>query len=806
MADLLIQNASAQNLKHLTLTIPRNQVTVLSGVSGSGKSTLAMDVLFHECQRQYLEALGMQGIAKAQVEAVKHASCAILIAQHTTDSNNPRSTVGTMSDLYTDLRMIYEKVAYYPCPNCGSLIQNAQINEQVEKVNDTLSITQQCPHCFHEIPRLTRTHFSFNTEEGACANCHGLGEVFDIDEIALFQLDRSLEDGAVETWQYQYKHYCISSYYACLSHYGIPLPNNLPLRDFSSIQYAILLDGISSPVLKDMDLLPPKNVSDGNYSGIRHQLLRKLAEKGREHAQVKAYMKHVPCPHCHGEKLHPVSRQASIYGKRLPALSTYSLQELKQWCEDTPFNDIERQHIQNYLTILHTKLSRYCEVGLSYLTLDRLTSTLSGGEAQRFRLANALSNDMSGLLYILDEPTSGLHPSDTEAILSAIRTLKHHGNTILVIEHEATFLKGADHIIELGPMAGHNGGELVFQGSYPQLLQSTTSHLAPYLNKKQTHHSSFQPSGFLTLQDVTCHNLDHISVSIPTGGLIGIAGVSGSGKSTLIFSCLAKQAHGNYQGLDQFTNQMILTQHVLHRQRRSNIATYCDMFKEIRSIFASCEEAKQANLTISDFSLNRSGGRCEHCEGIGTISSNQLFFQNEEVICPICHGSGYQPHILNIHTQGRNIADILNMEVREAKEFFRHHKKLYDHLSMLEQCHLGYLHLNQPTTTLSGGEAQRLKLAAELCKPSKGKTLYLMDEPTKGLSFEDIDHILELFDSLTKQGNTIIVIEHDPQVLCHCDHLIELGPYSGKQGGTIIAQGSVDDIKQAPSSLIKEYL
>lgn len=797
MSDIKIIHAQEGNLKNISLTIPKNKLVVFTGLSGSGKSTLLIDVLFNECQRQYLEALSMEGIHKPKVERIRGASPAIVISQ-TQENRNPRSTVGTMTDVYTDLRMIYEKLGLRKCPFCGEYISAADCREETEKVDNDFYVYMYCCKCGKRMDKLTRTDFSFNTREGACPTCEGLGRVHTI-KAGTVKEDLSLEDGAVTYWDNLYKKYQINTVYAAYKYYGLEIPENLPVKEFSELQKAILYHGTECEAVQKAfpDKKQPKTVAAGKFEGAYPVLWRRLSEKNGDLKNLDAYFEESACPDCHGERLGEESRSVTVMGTRLPELAGISMERLNQWTEqlDASLAEKDRSMVEAYLRDIRTKLGRFRKVGLGYLSLDRQVVTLSGGEMQRLRLAAVLDSDLSGVIYILDEPTAGLHPKDTEGLVEILKRLRDLENTVLVIEHDADVMREADYIIDMGPGSGRYGGEIVAEGTLTEITAQETSVTGRYLRSAHPEKEKFrEPKGRISIEQGDKFNLKNINVEIPTGCLTAVSGPSGSGKSTLVFEVLAKgnpsRQTNRVTGLEQFDNIIEIEQSSITKMKRSNVATYSGVYAEIRNVFARLEDAKRAGLTAKHFSFNTAGGRCENCEGMGYVDSNMLFFTDTRVVCPVCGGNQFQKKILSVKYKGLSVKDVLKLSVEEAAEQFTEYPKIMKILKLLLDVGLGYLELGQSLTTLSGGECQRMKLAKELTGAAAGrKTLYLMDEPTTGLHPWDVEHFLVLLDRLADKGNTIVVVEHNRQLIEHCDWQIDLGPSGGEKGGEIVFEG-----------------
>lgn len=815
MAVIKIIGALEGNLKNITLEIPQETLAVFTGLSGSGKSTLLIDVLFQECQRQYLEAMSLEGIRKPKVERIRGVSPAILISQ--TDSNkNPRSTVGTMTDVYTDLRMVYEKLGLRRCPFCGEMISAADCAEETEKIHDDFYVYMYCCRCGRRMDKITRTHYSFNTKEGACPACEGLGRIHTIDRKRAVEESLSLENGAVRYWEKQYGTYQISIFHAACRYFGIPLPAGLPVAEFSEIQKALLYDGAQSSRIKEAfpDRKAPKTSAAGNFEGVVPILWRRFAEKDGTAKQLEEYFDSSECPECGGDRLAEPGRSVTVNETTLPHLSRISLERLLGWTEELAAS-LPTKHfvlVESYLLDIKTKLSRFLKVGLGYLCLDRQIVTLSGGELQRLRLAAVLDSDLSGIIYILDEPTAGLHPKDTEGLTAILKKLRDLGNTVCVIEHDTDVMAAADYIVDIGPGSGKYGGEVVAAGTLEEIKRMEASVTGGYLRAPHPAKTDFRrKTGEILIKDADRFNLKQVSAEIPCGCLTAVTGPSGSGKSTLIFEVLADKTlwgeNNRVSGMEQFDQVVSIEQSAITKMKRSNVATYSGAYSEIRSVFAGTEASKKAGLTAKHFSFNTPGGRCETCGGLGYVDSNMLFFTNTQVVCPVCGGKQFSDSVLAASYRGLSIRDVLNLSIEEAAAFFSDQKKILRILNLLRDVGLGYLELGQTLTTLSGGEGQRLKLAKELIGGNSAKpSLYLMDEPTTGLHPNDVDHFLTLLNRMTDAGNTVVVVEHNQQLIKNCDWVIDLGPGGGDKGGTIVFAGTPEELKKDGKSVTAAYL
>jgi len=836
-----IVGAREANLKDITLEIPKNQMVVFTGLSGSGKSTLAIETLYQECQRQYLEAIGYQGIQKPKVDAITNLSPAVRITQ-SAYNRNPRSTVGTVTDIYTDLRMVYEKLAARTCPECGALIKASDCKEEFVKIEDGFKVYMYCSQCGYKMDKLTRSHFSANTREGACETCHGLGEVLRISENRIINRSLSLEEGAVVFWDHAFKEYQISTLNKAFTYYGLEASGGKPVESFNAGQMALLLYGAESEAIRSLypDRPVPKKVTDGRFEGVLTTLWRRLSEKGGLTEALEPYFHSETCEDCKGEKLTSLSRNATVMDTRLPVLSTMALDALREWISRLGeyLGEREKTLVEPYLLDLETKIRRIVQVGLGYLSLDRQTMTLSGGEGQRIKLAAVLDSTMSGLIYIMDEPTIGLHAKDTEGILRVLNALRDLGNTVLVIEHDPEVIRAADYIVDLGPGSGKLGGEVVGFGTYEELLAQPMSVTGRYLNRERPVLAmpKRKAEGYFSVLNATRFNLKHVDVHFPVGCLTSVTGVSGSGKSTLIFEVLAAGAadkskgrnaadgaasrsedppggaelNGNSEnqvtGMAHFDAVITVEQTPVTRMKRSNVATYSGLYSEVRKIFGALEAAKDQGLDARHFSFNTKGGRCEHCEGLGFVESNMLFFENIDVVCPVCGGNQFNEEVLSVTYLGHSIKSVLRMTVVEAMTLFHDRGKLLKILKLLNDVGLGYLELGQTLTTLSGGEAQRLKLAKELISSEGKNNLYLIDEPTTGLHPLDVENFLTLLSRMVEVGNTVILVEHNLQVVGASDWVIDLGPLGGEQGGQVMAVGTPLEVAGNPGSITGSYL
>ncbi|MED1781294.1 excinuclease ABC subunit UvrA [Brevibacillus fortis] len=812
MKDLIrIRGARENNLKNISLDIPKHRLVVVTGPSGSGKSTLALDILQRECQRQYMESSGMssESLAKPRVDSIEGLSPSIAISQHVTN-RNPRSTVGTVTDMYTYLRTVYEKKGERRCQKCHAPIAPAANGGETEAVT--------CPVCAHVHLPLTKADFSFNTPQGACPTCSGLGTVVDIDVEAVFDETKSIQEGAVTFWYEAINEYQASVLEGAGKHYDLPM--NLPLNEYNEAQWDLLKYGVESEEFTRHfpSVQPPKTVGKGRFKGVITGMWQRYKEKGGQSGEA-AYFLTQPCHDCHGERLKEESRLVTVEGRTLPSLSKSSLEELGDWVESVHTRSVDEEDtiLEAVLHDLLIKIRRVLHVGLGYLTLDRQAISLSGGEAQRLRLASILGSGLTGVLYLLDEPTSGLHPKDTDGLVKVMKELRDLGNTVLLIEHDQRVIQEADHVIDVGPGAGRFGGEIVGQGSLKELLNQPYSVTGRYL-KEQRVLSSKERKGtgeWITIQGATLHNLRDVTVSFPLGRLVAVSGVSGSGKSTLVYDLLAVAAEKRIgkaagcraiTGLEAIQSVITVDQSPLSRMQRSNVATYVDLYTLLRKIYAALPAAKERGLDAKHFSFNTPGGRCERCEGLGQVEVDMHFLTNLQVVCPDCRGKRFRSEVLEVMYQGYAISDILMLSIEESLSLFSEQKKMAQLLTLLCEVGLGYLQWGQSVTTLSGGEGQRLKLARELSASSTGHTLYLLDEPSTGLHPIDVEKLHVLLSKLVDAGNTVIMVEHNTELIAASDWVIDMGPGGGTSGGSVVASGTPKEVAATKESITGKFI
>lgn len=831
--QITIRGARLHNLKNISLSIPKNQLVVLTGLSGSGKSTLGFDILHKEGQRQYLESLGLisYGVSKPPVDSITGLSPSISVDQYLTN-HSPRSTVGTTTEVYTYLRVLYARLGHRPCPTCGKDVAPAFDPSQAEwegetSVDDDAPAPEEtfpCPHCRAPIPEIGMANFSFNKPDGACPTCTGLGTVHQANISRMVDEQKSIPEGAVLGWDAFFNDYNSGTLRAAAAHYGFNFDLSLPIKDYTPPMRDLLFYGAESPLFQrhfpHIEL--PGNVRQGRFEGIATSLLRRYAE----HIQNPDYIEKLDeflitqtCPDCGGTRLRPESRVVTVNGQTIIDLAHLSLGDLGDWLSRllTIFSPDEMLIAEPILIDLKERIARLVEVGAGYLSLERSSPTLSAGEAQRLRLASLLGSGLSGVLYVLDEPTIGLHHRDTLRLVNVLRRLRDLGNTVLVIEHDLEMIAAADYVVDFGPGAGKHGGQVVAAGTPAEIIQQAGSLTGDYLARRTIIPIPPQRrepgEKAIIIQGARHHNLQNINVRLPLGLLLAITGVSGSGKSSLIFDILDRAIrqhlyaagdvpgeHDALEGCENLDKIITIDQNHIGRIPRSNAATYSDTFTPIREAFAATPEARARGLTARHFSFNVPGGRCERCEGSGVLTVKMHFLPDVEVRCPVCHGQRFNRETLAVHYRGHNISQVLNLTVEEALVLFKEVSAARSRLQVLSDVGLGYLQLGQPATTLSGGEAQRVKLAKELGRRVTGRTLYLLDEPTTGLHLADTARLLGVLQRLVDAGNTVIVVEHNLELVKAADWIIDLGPEGGAAGGRLIAQGTPEQVAKTPGS------
>ncbi len=838
MAEITVRGARLHNLKNITLAIPKDRLVVLTGLSGSGKSTLGFDILYIEGFRQFMESVGMApyGLSRPPVDSISGLSPTVSVDQRLSN-RSPRSTVGTSTDVYTYLRVLFARLGRRPCPHCGQDVPPSFDPGEVGAESgsgedeDEPETFFPCLHCGQPVPRLIMADFSFNKPAGACPTCTGLGTVHQVDVHRLVDEEKTLSRGAVAGLEAGLLEYYLKSLEAAGTYYGIPFDLDLPVKDFSAAQRDLLLYGVNSPLFRRHfpEIDPPAAVRQGRFEGVATSLLRRYREHIARHAgeedyrdKLDDYLITQACPDCEGTRLKPASRAVTVVGQTIIALSRLPLSNLGAWVDALPAALTPDENILAgpVLHELSERISRLVEAGAGYLAADRASTSLSAGEAQRLRLASLLGSELSGLLYIFDEPTIGLHQRDTHRLISVLRRLRDQGNTILVIEHDLEMITAADYVIDFGPGAGRHGGEVVAAGTPAEVAASRGSITGDYLSGRRAipipSHRRKPGSAYLTIRGAREHNLKNINVRIPLGLLVAVTGVSGSGKSSLVFDILDRVLrrrlygstglageHDAVEGIEQVDKIITIDQEHIGRIPRSNAATYSDTFTPIRAAFAAAADARRMGFSARHFSFNVPGGRCERCEGTGALTVKMQLLPDVEVRCPVCHGRRFMPQVLAVQYRGYDISQVLDMTVEEALSLFADVPAARSRLQVLSDVGLGYLQLGQPATTLSGGEAQRVKLAKELGRRVTGRTLYLLDEPTTGLHLDDTLRLLAVLQRLVDAGNTVIVVEHNLELAKAADWVIDLGP---AEGGYLLAEGSPEQIAKVPGSFTGQYL
>ncbi|MET9395066.1 excinuclease ABC subunit UvrA [Streptomyces sp. NPDC006624] len=806
-----VTGARLNNLRNVSLSLPKNKLVVLTGLSGSGKSTLAFDTLHREGQRQYLESLGMVTglVSKPAVDSITGLSPSISVDQHHTN-RSPRSTVGTVTEVFTYLRLLWSRVGVRPCPGCGQSIPPSYADD-TEPDEDAEAEQRPCPHCGTLVPDLVMGSFSFNKPAGACPACTGLGEVVRPDVRRLLDGAKPVAEGAVRGWNTKFTEWSLPQLRAAARHYGFTFDTDRPVDELSRQERDLLLHGVESPEFRRHfpDTEPPRTVSAGRFEGVATALLRRYTDRAddpeyRERAEQQGLVKQ-PCEACGGTRLRPESRAVTVHGLTIVDAARLPLTDLGTWLaglRERTAGD-EWLLVEPVVADLEERVRRLVDVGVGYLTLGQATPSLSAGETQRLRLAALLGSGLTGVLYVLDEPTIGLHPSDTARLVGVLRRLRDLGNTVLVIEHDLEVLRAADHVVDVGPGAGRDGGRIVAAGTPEEVARAEGSVTGAYLSGRLSVPGSRRRGDSDTavvIRGARAHNLKDLTVRIPLRRLVTVTGPSGSGKSTLLLDVLGRAArrhfhgagdppaeHDGVDGFEHLSKAVLIDQEPISRVPRSNAATYSDVFTPIREVFAA---RSKGALTAGHFSFNVPGGRCERCEGAGVLTVRMHFLPAVEVRCPTCKGRRFRPEVLSVRHEGHDIAEVLQATVDEALTVFADVPAVAARLRRMADVGLGYLPLGQPATTLSGGEAQRLKLAKELGRRTTGRALYLLDEPTTGLHSADTARLLDVLQRLVDAGHSVVTIEHNTDVARASDWLIDLGPEGGAGGGQLVAQGA----------------
>jgi excinuclease ABC subunit A len=828
---ITIENARLHNLKNVTLSIPKGKLVVLTGLSGSGKSTLGFDILLKEGQRHYLEALGYVslGMAKPPVDSITGLSPSVSIDQHLSN-RSPRSTVGTTTDIYTYLRILFARLGHRVCPACGKDVPPPYDESPIDWDSDSGSDSAgtessiRCPHCGASLPEIGMANFSFNKPEGACPTCTGLGKVHQANLKRLVDEEKSLVDGAVNGWDIHTIRRHSETLRMAGLRYGFDFDPALPVKDYSPVQRDMLFFGVESPQFRRHfpQIEPPTTVSQGRFEGITNTLLRRYAEHINDPDYIQKldeFLVTQTCPDCGGTRLRPESRAVTVAGRTIIDISQLPLTDLTDWLGKLPtgLNDEAMIIARPILDDLHERVRHVIEVGVGYLTLDRDSPTLSAGEARRLRMASLLGSELSGLLYVFDEPTIGLHTRDTDRLIGVLRRLRDLGNTVLVVEHDLDLIGAADYVVDIGPGAGKYGGQIVAAGTPDAVAQMPDTLTGAFLAGRMSVPLPQQrrtPNGkALTVHGAREHNLQNVTVRLPMGLLVAVTGVSGSGKSSLVFDILDKAGrqrfygasempglHDAIEGWDNFDKLITIDQEHIRGMSRSNAATYSDAFTPIREAFAATPDTRRRKMTARHFSFNVPGGRCERCEGTGTLTVKMHFLPDVEVTCPTCRGRRFKPETLAVKYRDHDIAQVLELTIEEALALFKDVPAAASRLQVMVDVGLGYLQLGQPATTLSGGEAQRVKLSKELGRRVTGRTLYLLDEPTTGLHPADTARLLALLQRLVDAGNTVIVVEHNLDLIKAADWIVDMGPEGGAAGGRLIAEGTPEQVMHVSGS------
>lgn len=820
---LIIKNAEEHNLKNIDVQIPHHSLTVITGISGSGKSSLAYQVIFNESQRRFLESFSSYSrsylgkMEKPKVEEIKGLQAALAIHQKTTVSN-PRSTVGTLSGIYDYLRLLFARLGEVKCESCGAEMKNKS--------------ETSCSKCGQQNIKVQAKIFSFNSNAGACPTCKGLGVTEQIDPKKLIaDPSKSLAEGALvpttPTGYIVYSQVRVDELdKVCRAHdFSVDIPwNQLSLEQQNIIWYGsdrvkILFGKHSLESRLKWKGITAKPREEAFYKGML-PIMEEILKRDRND-NILRFASSFCCSNCEGSRLRKEARNIVISRKNISELNAMTLADLKLFLEGLKQGNLQKEVLKHILKPIFKRLHHLDLLGLNYLTLDRESASLSGGEAQRIRLASQLGTGLQGILYILDEPSIGLHARDNQKLIQVLRDLRDNGNTVVVVEHDEETIKAADYLIDIGPKAGIHGGEILFQGKTADLLQnpdkypksitaqSLTSAPISHIDKKTR-----KSKGEINLTGLLKNNLKNIEVSFELGVFNVVTGVSGAGKSTLVHQILAEMLqnkiteseYGKLNSSLEIKRVIEIDQSPIGRTPRSNPATYTDLFDPIRDLFAKQEESKARGYKKGQFSFNNKGGRCEHCQGAGRIQLGMHFLGNVEIECEYCHGKRFSDETLEVTYNGKNIYQVLEISIEEAFIFFQGHAKIIRILEQLIQLDVGYLKLGQASTTLSGGEAQRIKLASELYKSSKGHVLYILDEPSVGLHKKDISYLIQALQKIINQGNTVIVIEHDLDIIEQADRVIDLGPEGGENGGRLLFQGSPKELMTCSESITGEEL
>lgn len=929
-----IRGACEHNLKNIDIDIPRDEFTVITGLSGSGKSSLAFDTIYAEGQRRYMESLSSYArqflgqMEKPQVESIEGLPPAISIDQKSTN-RNPRSTVGTVTEIYDYMRLLYARAGVPHCPNCGKEIKKQSIDEIVDRVlalpektkfqilapivrgkkgrhekvfesakksgyvrvivdgnmyelteeikldknikhnieividrlsiregiekrltdsienalklgdglmnldvigGETMTFSQNfaCTDCGISIEEIQPRSFSFNNPFGACPHCYGLGYKMEFDiDLMIPNKSLSINEGAIAVLGWQSandgKSFSNAILQALCKRYGFDL--DTPFEKYPENIQDILINGTKGEKVP-VHYQGQRGIGtyDIAFEGLVRNVERRYRETSAEStkAEYETYMRITPCSTCHGHKLKPESLAVTIGDKNIIEMTEMSVRDLRAFLEELKLTDTQMAIGKEILKEIKGRLQFLIDVGLDYLSLSRATGTLSGGEAQRIRLATQIGSGLVGVAYIMDEPSIGLHQNDNEKLLKTLQHLRDLGNTLIVVEHDEDTMLAADYVVDIGPRAGEHGGEVIAAGTAKQIMKNRKSITGQYLSGKQqvpVPEVRRKPSGYIEVKGAQENNLKNINVKVPLGVFTCVTGVSGSGKSSLVneilYKSLAKQLnrartipgkHKKIEGVEQLDKIINIDQSPIGRTPRSNPATYTGMFDMIRDLFAATMDAKERGYKKGRFSFNVKGGRCEACSGDGILKVEMHFLPDVYVPCEVCGGKRYNRETLEVKYKGKNIYDVLEMTVEEALKFFENVPRIYNKVKTLYDVGLGYIKLGQPSTQLSGGEAQRIKLATELSRRSTGKTIYVLDEPTTGLHFADVHKLVEILQRLTDEGNTVLVIEHNLDVIKAADYIIDMGPDGGDRGGTVVVAGTPEEVAEHPTSYTARFV
>ncbi|MGF7059873.1 excinuclease ABC subunit UvrA [Brassicibacter mesophilus] len=818
--QILLKGGRQNNLKDVTVAIPKQKLTVITGVSGSGKSSLAFDTIYAEGKRRYLDNLSSAARMQDQTEKPEfdslHGLTPTIAIEQKKGSQNPRSTVGTLTGILDYLRMLYVAIGISHCPYCG--------NRLVKKSKNKNS----CPSCNLLFPTLTTSSFNPNTHSGACHDCNGLGFMYEINPDAIIMNDElSVLDGATHWWgklrgKKLTGNWWVGELYAVAEHMKVDL--NLPWKSLPEDFKKAILYGTGDKIYNfSYNSRGRETVISRPAAGAFSHILRLFRESKTGNNTYKQYMREIPCPTCKQELLCTEARYTTILGWRLPELTKMPIKQLYNWLTTIVNNLTEAQNekTKDIFPEIKVRVTNLIQVGLSYLTLDRTAPTLSGGELQRVRLSCQLGSDLVGLTYILDEPSIGLHPRDHHLMIDTMKKLRDKGNTVIVVEHDKDTMLEADYLIDVGPGAGVHGGEIVAFGSVDDVIKNPMSLTGKYLKdiKSQTLQALQMPKQWLTLLGCTANNLKNITVDFPLYKMCCVTGVSGSGKSTLVFDTLIpaldesinkkRLVNHNFKqlkGFKEIDGFIHMDQSPIGKSTRSTPVTYIGAFDEIRKIFATQQDARELGLDEKHFSFNSKEGQCPTCEGQGQIKVAFQYMADHFVTCPDCKGKRYKNQVLEITYKNKNISDILNMDVSQATIFWKDEAEIFNKLSVLEEVGLPYIKLGQNTTTFSGGESQRLKLAKELSRKQKKHMLYILDEPSTGLHFNDIEKLITIFKKLVTSNHTVLIIEHNTDIIRASDWIIEIGPEGGNLGGTVVATGTPNDLRNDSRSITGKYI